>query len=81
MYSPTTIAAQGVHHRSHALAELHIRLSLGNDELTGRHANEVGGRGPTGPSAGPAVAERVELERAGIDIKGDGAAVASTGVA
>lgn len=81
MHSPATLATQGLDHRSHAPGELHVGLSLGNNELVGRNADEVGGRGAPCPGAGPAVTEGVELERARVHVEGDGAAVASAGVA
>ena len=83
MHSPATLATQGMDHRSHALGELHVGLSLGNNELVVRNADEVGRpeRRPPCPGAGPAVTEGVELERARVDVEGDGAAVASARVA
>ena len=81
MHSPATFAAQGLDHRSHALGKIHVGLSLGNNKLIERDAEEVGGRGAPGPGAGPAVAKGVELERAHVDVEGDGAAVAPARVA
>jgi len=81
MHSPATLATMGLDHRSHALGKLHIGLSLGNNKLVERNANEVGGRRAPCPGSGPAVAEGIELERAHVDVEGDGAAVASARVA